>query len=719
MATIHEMPNPGFPRENPGGEHAQPSLEAYPGCAWSREQALEFYEKAVLSRQIEEEEIRMIRRNECFFQVSSAGHEALGLACGYYLRPAYDWFLCHYRDRALLLSLGMTPREMFLSVIAAGEDPNSAGRQMPCHWSLKRANVFSRSSSIGTQFHHAGGLALGGRYIQEQGLNLPARKDEIIYCSAGDGTICEGEFFEAVNFACLRRQRILFVVEDNGYAISVPTDDAIAGGSVSRLLKGIPGLTIIEVDGSDFFGTFEAVGQAVKGLRSGEYAPVLLHAHVTRPHSHTVSDDQTLYRSRRELEEEQARDVLARYRAHLLSHGVATEAELAEIEKRVQQNVTQIARETLSAPPPAAQEASTHLLSGYSPVTEEPAPPRSGKPVKLGHAIRMTLAEEMERDPRILVFGEDVADASHEEVLKECAGKGGVFKITAGLQTRFGKRRVFNSPLAEAGIIGRAIGLAARGLRPVPEIQFFDFVWPAMTQIRNELATLRYRSAGAFTAPVVVRLPIGGYLRGGGIYHSQSGEGIFAQCSGLLIAYPCNAVDASGLLRTALRSEDPVLFLEPKSLYYQSSAAGPLPPSDYLIPFGKAAVRRAGEHVTIVTWGNLVQKCLEAADLANQQKGLSMEVIDLRTLVPFDFDCIARSVEKTGRLLIASEECPFAGFGAEIAAQVSEKLFDCLDAPIARVGALHSWTPFAHNLAEAVLPSTEGILEKALRLAEY
>jgi len=457
----------------------------------------------------------------------------------------------------------------------------------------------------------------------------------------------------------------------------------------------------------------------VDGLRAGEFSPALIHAHVTRPYSHALSDDHTTYRTAAELEEENSRDCIQLFRKYLLEDKMASEEELAAIEERAREAVAESSRQALAAPKPAPSDACAELYSGFAPVSHEKPPASVGEPVTLSRAINLTLAEEMSRDPRIVLFGEDVADAGRAEAFVECKGKGGVFKVSAGLQAKFGRDRVFNAPLAEAGIIGRAIGMAIRGLKPVAEIQFFDFIWPAMTQIRNELATMRYHSGGRYSAPVVVRVPIGGYLRGGAMYHSQSAESIFARCSGLYVVYPSDASDACGLLRTALRGEDPVLFLEPKTLYFQSIARRHKPSPEYMIPFGKAAVKRAGTDVTVISWGTLVHRCLEAAERLAAEENLSVEVIDLRTLVPLDLATIIESVQKTGRCLVAAEEAAFAGFSAEISAQIVENCFSWLDAPIRRIGALHSWVPYSPVLEETVLPKPETILSEIRSVAKY
>lgn len=687
--------------------------------AFSRRQLLLFYETMVTSRSIDDEEIKLRKRNEAYFQVSSAGHEAICVAAGYCLKPGYDWFLAHYRDRALLLQLGMTPYEMFLSAVGGKDDPNSGARQMPCHWCLPRANVLSRSSSVGTQFHHAVGAAWAGRYSRKTGMNLKANSDEIVLCTAGEGTTCQGEFFEAINYACLKELPVLFVIEDNGYAISTPVEESIAGGSVSQIVSGFPNLTLYEVDGNDLLASLDVLGDAVEAMRSGEASVVLVHSHVKRLYPHSLSDDHAAYRSQAELAEESAQDCILKFEEYLLSSGTATREDLQGIRAKIRSRLAEAVDRALKAPKPEASSVMTHLYSGKSPVRAETAPTPAGEPITIAQAINQTLMREMERDNRIVVFGEDVADVSRASAQNECKGKGGVFKITFGLQKQFGSDRVFNTPLAEAGIIGRSVGMAMRGLRPVPEIQFLDFIWPSMTQIRSEVAMLRYRSNGQYSAPVVIRVPVGGYLRGGAMYHSQTTETIFAKCPGLYVAYPSNAADAAGLLRTALRGEDPVMFFEHKHLYYQAYARAQDPGPDYMIPFGKAAIRRRGHDVTLVTWGALVHKSLEAAEQIQKEEGVDVEVIDLRTVVPLDMETVFDSVRRTGRCLVVHEESVFAGIGGEIVSEVGKHCFEWLDAPVHRYGSLNSWISYVPVLEDAVLPNTDGILAELKAISSY
>ncbi|CAN5369774.1 dehydrogenase E1 component subunit alpha/beta [soil metagenome] len=686
------------------------------------EEILGLYRNMALSRILDDEEIVLKKRSQIFFQISAAGHEAIGVAAGFALRAGYDWFYPYYRDRALCLQLGMTPYEMLLGGVGADEDPNSGSRQMPCHWGHRKLHIPSQSSPTGTQYNQAVGCAEAGRYIISRSLALEAQPDEITLVTSGEGATSEGEFWEAINVSANRCLPVLFLVEDNEYAISVPVEVTTAGGDIGAAFSGVPGLRIIRCDGTDLFEAVDACEEAVRHLRDGR-GPVLLHAKVTRPYSHSLSDDQIYYRTKDELESEKRRDCLTKLEQTLVSMGIADEERIAELKAGWKKEVRGATERALAAKKPSAKDVMKNLYSTAQlpepPLSNEGTPSSGGELLPMGQAINRTMLQEMELDERIIIFGEDVADASRCEILTECQGKGGVFNVTKGLQLRHGADRVFNTPIAEAMIVGRGIGMAVRGLKPVVEIQFFDYIWPAFMQLRNELATMRYRSAGSFSAPVVVRAPIGGYINGGGPYHSQSGESIFVSCPGIKIAYPSNAADAMGLLRSALRMDDPVLFLEHKHLYYQGYNRSTDPGPDHLVPFGEAAIKRAGTDITLVTWGALVQRSLEAADRISRRMQVETEVIDIRTLVPFDRETVMASVRKTGRLLIAHEEMVTGGFGAEIAAQVASECFEWLDAPIRRVGAQDTWVGYSPPLEKATLPQVADV-EKAIEaLANY
>jgi 2-oxoisovalerate dehydrogenase E1 component len=690
----------------------------------TRDELLTAYRMMLLSRKIDDKEIQLKNQSQAFFQISGAGHEAVLVAAGSHLRGAYDWFFPYYRDRALCLMLGVTPFEMFLASVGAKDDPASGGRQMPSHWGHARLHIPSQSSATTTQCLHAVGCAEAS-LIYQRVAEIPDREsrfypDQVTYVSLGDGATSEGEFWESLNTACTRKLPILYLIEDNGYAISVPVEVQTPGGDISRLVEHFPGLRTYRCDGTDYLASYRTLGEAVTHVRSRQ-GPALVHATVIRPYSHSLSDDEKLYKTTAERDAEARRDPLVRMRHLLKSEGLATDASFADMLAAVEREVNAAAEQALAAPKPPPESAPLYVFSPEVDPTStafatEPQP--QGNPDTLVATINATLRDEMARDARIVVFGEDVADATREEVLASVAGKGGVFKVTHGLQRLYGSDRVFNSPLAEANIVGRAAGMALRGLKPVVEIQFFDYIWPAFMQLRDEVGMMRYRSSNHWSCPMVVRVPIGGYLRGGAPYHSQSGVAIFAHSPGIRIAFPSNAQDASGLLRTAIRCDDPVLFLEHKHLYRQPYNKAPYPGPDYMVPFGKAAVAREGKDVVIFTWGALVHRSLLAAHQA-ERAGIDVAVIDLRTIIPYDWETIAAYTEKTSRVVIAHEDQLTCGFGAEIAARIAQELFEYLDAPIQRVAALDCPVAYAPALEEKILPGTDDILEAIRKVAAY
>jgi 2-oxoisovalerate dehydrogenase E1 component len=685
---------------------------------------LDVYRCMVRSRKLDDKEIQLKNQSRAFFQISGAGHEAVLVAAGLTLRPGYDWFHPYYRDRALCLQLGVTPLEMLLASVGAASDPSNGGRQMPSHWGHQAINIVAGSSATTTQMLHAVGAAEAGViYSRVDAIGDRESKfhdDEIVYASLGEGSTSEGEFWEALSAACTKRLPLLILVEDNGYAISVPVEVETPGGDISKLVRSFPGLHVDSIDGTDFFASLRAMRAAADYVRSRQ-GPALVHARVIRPYSHSLSDDEKLYKTAAEREAEAARDPIARFAEFLRSNRLATPADLTALHAEIQREIDDAAQAALKAPRPARATAAEFVYSPDVDPTaaafETPARPE-GKPDTMVAAINRTLKDEMARDARVVVFGEDVADASRKEALSEVPGKGGVFKVTHGLQRLYGDDRVFNAPIAEASIIGRGVGMATRGLKPVVEIQFFDYIWPAMMQLRNEMSMMRYRSSNHFSCPMVVRVPIGGYLRGGGPYHSQSGESIFAHCPGIRIAYPCNAIDAAGLLRTAIRCDDPVMFLEHKHLYRQTYNKGEYPGKDFMLPFGKASLRREGTDVLIVTWGALVQRSLVAAHQAEKQD-IHAAVLDLRTLMPYDWESIASLVQRTNRVIVAHEDQLTCGFGAEIAARIGGELFEYLDAPVKRIGALDTPVAYCPDLEEEILPQTADIVAALEAIVNY
>jgi len=720
----------------------QGSGESAAAGGLSPQQMIEVYRLMYLSRRVDDREILLKRQQKIFFQVSGAGHEALQVGAALALRPGYDWFFPYYRDRALCLALGVTPAEMFLQAVGAETDPASGGRQMPTHWSSRPLHIVSTSSSTTTQLLHAVGCAEAGRYFSRHPEaaakaggdyrafhDVEFHGDEVVFTSLGDGSTSQGEFWEALNTASNRKLPVIFCVEDNGYAISVPVEINTPGGNISRLVANFPNFHFAEIDGTDPVVSLAAFQAAAAHCRAG-LGPAFIHGHCVRPYSHSLSDDDRLYRSAAEREADAMRDPLTRMQMRLLREGILSAEAITELEQRLDREAAEAAEQALMAPLPRISSIPDFVYSPdldprsaafatEQPQAEEGSGGKANPARTMADLINACLADEMRRDPRIVVYGEDVADASRESALGEVKGKGGVFKLTAGLQSKFGSERVFNSPLAEANIVGRAVGYATRGMKPVVEIQFFDYIWPAMHQIHNELALMRWRSNGAWASPAVIRVAIGGYLTGGAIYHSQCGESIFTHIPGLRVVFPSNALDANGLLRTAIRCDDPVLFLEHKRLYRETFGRASYPGPDFAIPFGRATVVRPGKHITLVTYGAIVPRALQAAQKAHRQHGIDVEVLDLRTLNPYDWDAIAASVRKTSRVIVAHEDMLSWGYGAEIAARIADQLFDDLDAPVRRVAAMDTFVAYQPVLEDAILPQPETILKAIVDLRSY
>jgi 2-oxoisovalerate dehydrogenase E1 component len=704
----------------------------------TRDELVKFYRLMYLSRRTDDREIVLKRQQKIFFQISCAGHEALLVAAGMAMRPGYDWFFPYYRDRALCLALGNTVEEQLLQAVGAADDPASGGRQMPSHWSSPKLNIVSPSSSTATQCLHAIGCAEAGRYFSQhpeaaakhegdyrEFKDVKFHGDEVVYVSIGEGSTSQGEFWESLNTASNGKLPVVYVVEDNGYAISTPVEANTPGGNISRLVANFPNFHFAEIDGTDPIASYNAMVEAVAYCRAGK-GPALVHGHVIRPYSHSLSDDERLYRSAAELEADALRDPISRMQMWLLREGILDEDAINRLERQVDEEVQRAADKALMAALPTVDSIMRHVYSENLSVTDArfmtPVVPTVDPTERtMADLINSCLKDEMRRDERIVVFGEDVADATRDEALRagKLKGKGGVFKLTAGLQTEFGNDRVWNSPLAEANIVGRAIGMAVRGLKPVVEIQFFDYIWPAMHQMRNELALMRWRSNDSFSCPLVMRVPIGGYLTGGSIYHSQSGESIFTHTPGVRVIMPSNALDAFGLLRTAIRCDDPVLFLEHKRLYRETFGRAAYPGPDYCVPFGKAKIVRPGKDLTLITYGAVVPRALQAAQKIHRDSGVDVELIDLRSLLPYDWETIAESVKKTNRVIIAHEDMLSWGYGAEIAARIGEELFHDLDAPVRRVAAMDVFVAYQPLLEDAILPQPEDLYRAMAELAAF
>lgn len=662
------------------------------------EKLIEGYKLMLLARRLDEKELALLKQGKAFFHIGGSGHEAIQVACAMNLKPGYDWAYPYYRGLGFAIGLGFTAEEIMLAQLNRAEDVMTGGRQMPGHYGKNSLNVPTQSSPTGTQFLQAVGTAMGC---------VRDGKNQVVYVSSGEGATSEGEFSEALNWASREKLPVIFCIEDNHYAISVPEWQQTAGGSVYEIVKGYPNLQRYKVDGTDFIASFAVASEAVARARNGS-GPSVIVADVVRLLSHSSSDDDRKYRPKDEIEKDHARDPLLVMENVLIEEKILTHSEIESIQKDVKKKVDEAADWAESRPTPEVSTVFSHVYAPketYSGWEFEKSIP-AGKPVVMVDAVNHALHEEMLRNPRAIIYGEDVED-----------GKGGVFTATKGLSTKFGRERVFNSQLAEASIIGTAFGLSLRGFKPVVEIQFADYIFPAMMQLRNEVAMMRYRSDNKWSCPMVIRVPVGGYIHGGH-YHSQSIESIFAHCPGIYIAYPSTAQDAKGLLKTAIRMADPILFLEHKGLYRQSYAMSPEPDQDYLIPFGKASVRREGKDISVITYGAPVYFALNAAKKLSE-KGIEVEVIDLRTIVPLDKEAILQSVRKTNKVLVLSEDTRTSGFAAELTSIIAEEAFEYLDAPIRRIAAFDSPVPYSPPLEIAVLPSEAQVMKVLEELAAY
>jgi 2-oxoisovalerate dehydrogenase E1 component len=658
---------------------------------------LRAYRVMVLSRKLDDKMLRLLKLGKGYFHIGCAGHEAAQIAAAMNMVSGKDWFYPYYRDQALAMTIGMTTKDILLSFLARAEDPMSGGRQMPQHYGHKDLRIVSQSSPTGTQFLQAVGCAMGA---YKEGT------DEVVYVSSGEGTTSQGDFHEALNWASREKMPVIFFIQDNKFAISVPIIQQTAGSSVYQMVSGYTNLRGFQMDGTDFLASYATMKEAVAVARRRE-GPCLVVADVVRLLPHSSSDDQRKYRDADDLEKERERDPIEKMKQWLIKENILTETLDQTIRDECDKEIDEVS-DWAEAQPYPEKSTATSLVFCEEPDTlnyESSAP--NGKPIVMVDAINHALAEELERDPKIIMFGEDIQDP-----------KGGVFTATKGLSTKYGVERVFNSPLAESSIIGVAVGLASRGWKPVVEIQFGDYIWTAMMQIRNELAVMRYRANNDWSSPVVVRVAVGGYIHGG-LCHSQNIEAFFAHIPGLKIAYPSNAADAKGLLKTAIRGNDPVLFLEHKGLYRQGHAQSPEPDAEYLTPFGKAVIKQSGTDITLVTYGMMVSKSISAAKYLSEKENISVEIIDLRTMVPLDVDTIIESVKKTNRCIVVHEDMEFGGFGAEIIAKIIDFGFEYLDAPVTRVAAKNTPIPYAPPLENEILPQEEDIIRGIKAVVEY
>lgn len=663
----------------------------------SSEQLLRAYREMVRSRLVDEKAIVLYKQNKCHFQIGVAGHEAVQVAAGHVFRAGHDWSYPYYRDMAYCAALGMTNEEFLLMTMNKQDDPNSHGRQMPMHYGHRGLRIVNQSSPTGTQFLQAVGVALGSKL---------KHLDEVVYVSAGEGTCAQGDFHEALNWAAREKLPVIFLIQNNDYAISVHVSEQLAGQSVAKLARGYENLESFDIDGTDYVKSFEILRQAHDRARRGD-GPALIEARVPRLQSHSISDNHLKYRTPEDIEKEKQRCPIAKMRSYLIKEGISTKAELENIDKELKTTIDAAAEWAEKQPDCNPDDALEYNYVNPNPAAEVSEGRADGEEVYLVDALNHALDEEMARNSDMYIFGQDVAH-----------GKGGVFTVTTGLTAKYGKDRVFNAPLAESSIMGVAVGMATRGLKPVAEIQFGDYIWTGMMQLRNELAMMHYRSGGDFACPAVIRVPVGGYIHGAA-YHSQSIDGTFSHFPGIFVLYPSNATDAKGLLKAAIRCQDPVLFLEHKGLYRQVYAKGPEGSAESLVPIGKAKVVREGRDLSIVTWGAIVNKSLLAAKEL-EKEGYSVEVIDLRTIVPFDQQTVFESVRKTNRVLVAHEDVKFMGFGAEVSAQISEDCFEHLDAPIKRVGMKYA-AAIAHSqfIENAVLPQNEDVLVAAREVLNF
>ena len=668
---------------------------------FDKKHLVEILKMMVRARTIDNKALRLLKQGKTFFHIAAEGHEAIQMAIGLHIDPKKDWLFPYYRDLGTVLMAGLTPEEVFLGTFAKATDPASGGRQLPVHWGMINAQLPSQSSPTGTQFLQAVGTALASK---RRGIK------NVSYVSSGEGTTSQGEFHEAVNWASREKLPVLFVIQNNRFAISVPVDHQTAGknASVAEMMSGFYNLYRKSIDGTDFFESYSQLKEAIDYIKSGK-GPALIEANVVRLQSHSSSDDQRKYRPTEDLERDKKNDPIEKFFTTLKEKDIISEEEFKKIQKEISDEIDQAADRAFKAPDPLPKDAEKFVFdeSGLKESLNYERNEPTGDKIVMVDAINHGLHEEMKRNSGMYIFGEDIADK-----------KGGVFTATKGLSTNFGDDRVFNSPLAEASILGVANGMALAGLKPVVEIQFGDYIWPAFQQMKNETSAMRYRSNNAWSSPVVVRVAVGGYIHGG-LCHSQNIESIFAHVPGLYIAYPSNAADAKGLLKTACRINDPVLFCEHKGLYRQSFSSTPEPDDEYLVPFGKAKIVKEGSDITVVSYGVSMWDSFFAAKKLEEEFGYLVEVIDIRTIIPLDEETIFRSIKKTNKAIVIHEDTLTGGFGSEIAVRISDNCFQYLDGPVKRIAAKDTHIPYSPILENAVLPSRLQIYEAIKKLIEF
>ena len=663
---------------------------------FTKKELIDIYSSMYLSRMLDEKQLILLKQGKGFFHIGASGHEAAELAAAKNINPDKDYSYPYYRDQAYCIGLGMTSKELLLSFLAKDDDPNSSGRQMPQHFGSKKLNIVSQSSPTGTQ------------YLQAVGAGFACQRDKnksIVYVSSGEGTTSQGDFHEALNWASREKAPVVFHIHDNNYAISVPIEDQTTGGSVFNMASGYESLSKFDVDGCNFFESYQAFKLATERARKGK-GPSIIISNVVRLLPHSSSDDHTKYRPKKELEADKKRDPLTQFKNSCIKSKIIKEAEFQSIEDRIDEQINNDTDWAEKQNNPSPDSYSDNLFSNFLELelsTEDEIHNSNSDKCVMVDAINHALSEELTFNNKMIMFGQDIA-----------GGKGGVFTATRGLTDMFGKDRVFNSPLAESSIIGTAIGLSTMGYKPVVEIQFGDYIWTAMMQLRNELSTLRYRSNGDWACPVVVRVPVGGYIHGS-LCHSQSIDAYFTHMPGLYIAYPSNAADAKALLKTACRMQDPVLFFEHKGLYRQNYASSNEPNENTFLEFGKARYVSRGSDLTIITWGSIVQKSIEAI----RELEVSADIIDLRTLYPLDLDTIKESISKTNRVIIAHEDNLTNGFGGEISALISEHYFEMLDAPILRVASEDVPIAYSSVLEDEILVQTDWIKDAINKIINY